>query len=1192
MDNRDFLNRLSQKLNTGNRRSILLNAIPGPYNSRIDLTEINEENTDTNAQTFLNRIFDEDFFDFTFSTNTSLKNNKLDKKLHTIYYQDINNFLEQGVRSFGFGFPLLITKNPKEADKYIAAPLFIWKLELEKSPNSWIIKRDIDNKIVTNDVLISNSKSNDVSISEDVLSHSELELLNKDELVDICKRIGDQLDFKFQEDIPVKSPARDNIINSKQNKWISWSGVFGLYSLQRQSISNDLDEINSWGDELEINAQRSFNFQTNNLSGVETDPSQEQIINTLSQSAVKVIQGPPGTGKSQSLSAIITNALVNGAKCLVVCEKKTALDVIYRNLERIGLQNLCVVIDDPNKDRNKVVKKARSIIDNDSSLGNHREKEFKLNLHHYQTLSEEISNKHHLFLKKTFGDDNFKNLINRIIQKEDSKYWTQLSEKFSSDYLEYNFDKFQILSGKLKNCLQKYQKLNIRNNSLDKLHNNIFINEYSDHLKEQIITRVELTVKTGNEFRDYYRIQHNKFGPQLAILNQTQLKKLKRKAIFSKQKKELLNEFTTLDFLYSKCEEVILNEQILQPTDLIKNGSNLDKKYNAIEKNISSCQDILPLMVKFEAYHAYRQEKNHLSEKEKQILEYLITLPAQHRFSSFEKWYLNNYLTVIEREKGHPLQSAKPLKTLIQVNKNLKDTLKEKIQHYWETKQRKSIQKFIDNTGNIKTIFNLKQGKKAHFSNSLRKIAHNNMELFTDIFPVLLMNPVSCSSILPMDKDFFEFVIFDEASQLRLEDTIPAFLRGKIKIVSGDSQQMPPSSYFMEEIIGELVNDMDNVEESADLAESESLLDFAESLSASSVSYLDFHYRSRHPGLINFSNAAFYNNRLVPMPEDKGAPTPIQFFQLNGKNVDGTNLIEAKRIVKILFSDIKKTTNNIYPSVGIVTMNIKQRNLIWEEINKYALTNKSASNKLNELEKSGLFVKNLENIQGDERDIIIISTTYGINEEGLFRQNFGPIGKTKGYRLLNVIITRAKHQVYVCTSISKNYYSKFRTEIENSQTSGKGILYAYLSYAEAISSRNNRLANEISKFIKSLSNSDNKIQKHLPDQSNENNILDYIFDYVDADRIVQNTKLGGISVPLIIKSPTKNLKYVALEIEGDRFQLTSEAYLYDIYRQYILNKLGFKVYYIWLYNWWKNPKKEALQLNKFLQEEDERFYNN
>src|SRR5690606_16331060 len=190
---------------------------------------------------------------------------------------------------------------------------------------------------------------------------------------------------------------------------------------------------------------------------------------------------------------------------------------------------------------------------------------------------------------------------------------------------------------------------------------------------------------------------------------------------------------------------------------------------------------------------------------------------------------------------------------------------------------------------------------------------------------------------------------------------------------------------------------------------------------------------------------------------------------VNGVFQDYTNEEEANAVIEIL-EKIEPKTDGRYPSVGIATFNITQRNFIKRKIiqKQNETENEEFREKITALESSGLFIKNLENIQGDERDIIIISTTYGRKKDGKFIQSFGPINHTKGYKLLNVIITRAKEKIYICNSIPEEFYLNYSDELKQEKSNNrKAALYAYLAYCKAVSDGNEQKRLEILKELTS-----------------------------------------------------------------------------------------------------------------------------
>jgi hypothetical protein len=555
----------------------------------------------------------------------------------------------------------------------------------------------------------------------------------------------------------------------------------------------------------------------------------------------------------------------------------------------------------------------------------------------------------------------------------------------------------------------------------------------------------------------------------------------------------------------------------------------------------------------------------------------------------FESWYLGQVL--LQNEDRDLPRNDERINTYLREKSEFRNVQVKSILHRWQQRQQASLHRSTLAGVNPTTLFN-KRGARGERRNSLRKIINTDFELFTDFYPILMVSPTVCSSVLPLQEGLFDVVIFDEASQLRLEDTFAGLIRGKVKIVSGDSQQMPPSSYFQggaaildphdeefeSEEEEEFVLVRNKIDNSLNLADSESLLVFAEN-SGYRQSYLKIHYRSQHPALIDFSNHAFYGRRLLPMPA-RVAYTPIEFEQVNGLYDEQVNLDEAQRVIDILLNRIHQLPDGSYPSVGIATFNLYQRNLILAELAKARQQDPEHDRKI-EAFGSSLFVKNLENIQGDERDVIIISTTFGRNKEGKFRQSFGPIIQRNGYKLLNVIVTRAKMKVFVCTSIPDENIQQYPLLLQQLRNNGRAVFYAYLAYAKAVHDGN---AEQVSAILAQLfDNCENKVFDTAesdagPESSFEQEVYQKLVEKVGAHRVRQKYRVGGFNVDLMVLPETPDGKMFAIECDGAKYHSSAEAYAWDSFRQHELEKQGLVFYRLWSTNWWLSPEKELQKL--------------
>jgi len=1209
----NFLKLLNQKLKTGNRRSIHLNVLPGRYATRLDISKLDivEENL---ANDFLEELLSKQKFQFSISYDRVNLNildeydqnelNFIVKKLNGMYYQNNDNFSEHGIKTFGFGYPIIIKRDKKDTSKIIKAPLIIWHLDIKKSTrktNEWKIFRDESYPITFNEVLISHIEQDEgITLKKLQSEYFEDNIIDEKEIVQISKDVLEQLNSldnnqNFNANIN-HCPNRDKVENITGNiPWISWSGIFGLFRAQKESIITDIDKLIENYDSFKFEKLIVETYQTSTIAAVQTDPSQEEILNSLTKKSTRIIQGPPGTGKSQSLTAIITNALENGAKCLVVCEKKTALDVIHNNLGDLVLDGLCAVIDDVGKDRKKIIGSVRATIDARKNFRQtFKEQEYTACYKEYNELRSEINLKHGAVLKKVFGDDKWKDVIGKYIGKEKTESKELLRKELVKDNYQFSIHEFQELSKVVKDGKYLYDKINTLNHPLEILNNDIFNGQYLNNTKTDIednlaklasICKEEL-ICLIDRFEEYGKhfINNSKFNQKLICVLSVFSKYYKKLKTI---RKEVLTKYHAHAELHAKLSYfpfIFINE------DSITN-------FRLISENLTSYEnETTKILEQFKLFQEYFEWKSFFlskSQSQQDLLISLINISVSDWDSALESWYYDGVLAKHQSEIGPFHQNSRLITKLANLNQKLKEIQRGKIADYWADRQQNSINRY-NQTGNISSLYNYRKNNQYQRRNSLRKIIHTDFDLFTDFFPVVMVNPVVASSILPLREGIFDVVIFDEASQLRLEDTYSSFIRGKYKIVSGDVHQMPPSNYFAPGIVLGLPDgdeDLDDEsteipEDDIEMAEKDSLLHYAVD-SKFEKSYLDFHYRSRHPYLIDFSNAAFYGSRLTPMPA-KYVYKPIRLLRVNGLYENKTNPAEVEAVIDILFNHIQPGEDGEYPSVGIATFNMEQRNLILEMIQDECFMNNKANSIIEKLRAKGLFVKNLENIQGEERDIIIISTTFGLNSEGKFSQQFGPITHAKGYKLFNVIITRAKHVLYVCTSIPNGYYAKYKEDISLKGNIGKGIFYAYLAYAQSVERNDDEARENILKLL-----SDNCAEKLSDERLSfvespfEQEVYEYLTDYIYKERIEAQYKIGGFRIDFVVKSKRNGKPIIAIECDGAYYHSSEEAYAHDMYRQkQIEEEMGFEFFRIWSTNWWIDPQKEIHKLVEFIKSVD------
>ncbi len=445
----------------------------------------------------------------------------------------------------------------------------------------------------------------------------------------------------------------------------------------------------------------------------------------------------------------------------------------------------------------------------------------------------------------------------------------------------------------------------------------------------------------------------------------------------------------------------------------------------------------------------------------------------------------------------------------------------------------------------------LRENEKKRKQKGIRSLLVETGELVQRIKPCFLMSPLSVSTFLAPDSVHFDVVIFDEASQIFPQDAIGAIYRANQLIVVGDSKQMPPSNFFNTTI--EVEN---NDEEAEDVTDFESILD----LCSTSMPQLRlcWHYRSRYEQLITFSNKNFYDNDLVTFPSSK-ADTPgigVDYYHVDGifDRKSHTNRKEAEFIVDLIYQNIEKYPNR---SLGVVAFSVAQQDLIDKLLSKRRQSTPEKEYFFKNDRDEPFFIKNLETVQGDERDTIIFSVAYGIDVQGRLLHNFGPLNRVGGERRLNVAVTRAKINVQLVSSM---HYTDI--DLKHVSSEGAKLLREYLDYAE-----NGSVALERTVSIKPFEQFDSDFELE-------------VYDYLKSKGFAVDTQVGcsGFRIDIGLKLPNRSDYVLAIECDGATYHSSKNARDRDRLRQEILERMGWKFYRIWSTDWFKNKWVEQSRL--------------
>lgn len=428
---------------------------------------------------------------------------------------------------------------------------------------------------------------------------------------------------------------------------------------------------------------------------------------------------------------------------------------------------------------------------------------------------------------------------------------------------------------------------------------------------------------------------------------------------------------------------------------------------------------------------------------------------------------------------------------------------------------------------------------------SLRSLFDKIPDLLTRICPCMLMSPISVAQYIDAKGAKFDYVIFDEASQMPTCEAVGAIARGKNVIVVGDPNQLPPTTFFE-------TNAFD--EDNADKEDLESILDDCLALSMPSK-YLQWHYRSKHESLIAFSNMKYYENRLLTFPSPDDLTSKVTFQYVPGVYDKGRSRQNREEAVAVV-EEIKRRLSDpatANQSIGVVTFNTNQQSLIEDLMNDMFDQEPDLAQKA-EASDEPVFVKNLENVQGDERDVILFSVGYGADKTGKVSMNFGPLNREGGWRRLNVAVSRARYEMKVFSTLTPD-------QIDLSRTSAAGVagLKAFLEYA-----LNGRLSLAY-EAVKSRATNDHlvlSIAEEIRDKGYE---------------VRTNIGTSGYRVDIGIVDPNDKGKYLlGILCDGYNYNSAKSARDREITRGKVLKLLGWRISRVWAMEWWEN-RDTALQ---------------
>lgn len=613
---------------------------------------------------------------------------------------------------------------------------------------------------------------------------------------------------------------------------------------------------------------------------------------------------------------------------------------------------------------------------------------------------------------------------------------------------------------------------------------------------------------------------------------------------------ELLNSSNHLSATRNSIFDGLENlaNELESSTDKFFHLDNQDLRIDSVLSKLTSWTENAEQLSKWVAWQHRRNQANHMGLSE--VVERLEDgrLPLTICYNSVEYSYYESLFSLM----------AKETPSLSRFDGDLHNR---KVQHFTEMDLRRiktstievarahhrRIPSKIGAAGPVGVLRAEMARKRGHMP--IRQLMLKAGPAIQAIKPVMMMSPLSVAQFLIPGKQKFDLLVMDEASQIQPVDAIGAIARCEQVVVVGDERQLPPTSFFSR--MTEASND-DGDDDSTQVADIESILGLFVARGLPQR-MLRWHYRSRHQSLIAVSNSQFYENKLfiVPSPYTEEAGMGLRFHYVeNGVFESGAgnaNPTEAKRIATAILEHVQQ---NPELSLGVATFSVSQRKAIQDELEVLRRLNPQYEDFFNSHPGEPFFIKNLENIQGDERDVIMISVGYARNKQGYLAMRFGPLGSQGGERRLNVLISRAKRRCEVFASITDE-------DIDLERAKGIGVLAfkLFLQYA-----RTGRLSMSTPSGRPMDSVFEEQVAKALQSRGYQ---------------VHPQVGIAGFFIDLAIADPELPGRYLlGIECDGKAYHSSRSARERDRLRQSVLEDHGWFIHRIWSTDWFQRPEEQ------------------
>ncbi|TAK34047.1 MAG: hypothetical protein EPO28_16560 [Saprospiraceae bacterium] len=1210
--------------------AIYHNALPY-YHDRLDICSLDQSGK-LFAATWVKNLLKGQLSNQVNGTATSLD------KLRHLYFESRNYEKTCGAKSFGFGYPLLI--DTQESD-LLVAPLFIWPLTIEPAQtrvDAWVLKLEQGQYVVPNYRLFRHLKLKyDIDFLGEALALSSNGRINSTELEAFCGKIAGRLQF-LNEPVDAmvgQCPGIDEIGKYSEKGAVHWSGVLSLFPPQQTRIFSGGYKPEELFTEQKVEEGEPplvFPF-------LAPSPEQQSALEMIERYKISVIESRSTQAKTETLTNLLINALSRGKRCLVVSERAPTLKYLQSEVSRTGLNQLHFLLDDAVNDALPLLELLRVAAIGSSRSISYNDEDFQLKKNNYIRHKQKMDAAYSAVMSKVFGENGWTETTGLFLASNRVEGKELLASQLNSQDFDFKQPEFDIIRQGILACQPLFRKVKTLSHPLNNLHQNIFLGyskeEAAEFVQVQLGKHLAATAKLHHRyinkldgyaarlklhFEDNYQefahkteVLLNQIASYSDTLGDNFLNAGARQSLlpvfFSAKKKRLtaaqehvsklylplVREFEAnpfFDFHFQPCKDgknipktrenlssfsaslkqwgqrldtlvqdellrlnsktahpdLDYNEQIrdleygldlmleeLNESNLYRKGFEnktltIPQRQKYLESIIEQLETTQLNLRDFEIFYQWQTEWLNLSPLGQKVIRALVKVKPKDWMAAFESWYFNNLLKATD-------EHALPTDSLLVENVAnswyaLRPLIINQILKLWQTRQSDELKALKKK--NRKVYRNIFEKAKPWKGNvPLESLLAEGIEAVTSFLPLLFVTPHVALNVIPAAEKFFDYVVFAGASRLSVESASKIAPLGKQTVICGANDGF-----------------------------------------GSETSIIQYALENEVP-------ATHLTDSFSTQGEPGAGKAPV-VTNVKGRyhELEGTNDVEAQLIIRLL-NQIKQTPQRIYPKVGIVTWTVEQRNLIYSYLLKLKQQNAGTSEKILQLERNGLGVHFIDELYGQQFDILLLSFTYGpVNLVGKMTKKMVFMNTPEGVSRMSMLVGKPVEEMHIVHSIPAVEIQKYQTKKHDK---GTWLLAHLIGWGEAWSNENKA---GIKVAMEALGKKDHsKVEKTVFTAE----IMNALKPYLDERRMSRSVVFGSLHLPLCIKPIYENEPPVVLQPDGFFGKTTFTSGIWEFQQRKKLEVEGFEILPIWSVKWLKGSAQEARVLASKIIKQDAKY---